>query len=169
MSSVSVSQENFGEHDGVEVKKFVIFNDSGLSITVVEYGATVISVMAPNRSGVSEEVSLNYKTLDELVSKYGPHFGCLAGRYANRIKAGKFEVDGETFQLACNNNGINHLHGGRYGFDTKVWSSEIIRNENEAGVQFTYFSPDGDEQYPGNLEVYSTKHSLLLHLDTCND
>jgi aldose 1-epimerase len=154
MSNISITKdETFGVYEGAVVNKYVISNSTGLSLTVVDYGATVISVYAPNRDGISEEVSLNYKSLDELVSKYGPHFGCLAGRYANRIKAGKFEIDGETFQLNNNNNGINHLHGGRYGFDTKVWNSSIIRNEFEAGVEFKYLSPDGDEKYPGSLEV----------------
>jgi aldose 1-epimerase len=154
-----IKDETFGVHDGVVVNKWTISNQSGLSLTCVDYGATVISVMAPNRSGVSEEVSLNYKTMDDLVSKYGPHFGCLAGRYANRIAAGKFEIDGVVTQLNLNNNGINHLHGGRYGFDTKVWNSREIRSDSEAGVEFTYFSPDGDEKYPGNLEVLC----IILH------
>jgi len=154
MSNITISKdESFGVHEGQPVSKYVIANATGLSLSIVEYGATVIGVTAPNKDGVSEEITLNYKTLDELIAKYGPHFGCLAGRYANRIKSGKFEIDGESFQLNLNNNGINHLHGGRYGFDTKVWSSRIVETDNEKGVEFAYLSPDGDELYPGTLEV----------------
>lgn len=154
MSTIEVvKDESFGIHEGKPVSKYVISNAKGLSLSVIEYGATVIGVTAPDKGGISEEISLNYKSLDELVAKYGPHFGCLAGRYANRIKAGKFQIDGESFQLNLNNNAINHLHGGRFGFDTKVWSSRIVENDNEKGVEFTYLSPDGDELYPGTLEV----------------
>eukprot|EP00128_Syssomonas_multiformis_P018359 Colp12_sorted_trinity150504_noHs@8415 len=154
MSTIKiVKDESFGVLEGRPVSSYVISNATGLSLTIIEYGATVIGVTAPNKDGVSEEISLNYNNLDELVAKYGPHFGCLAGRYANRIKAGKFEIDGESFQLNLNNNGINHLHGGRFGFDTKVWSSRIVETEHEKGVELTYLSPDGDELYPGTLEV----------------
>lgn len=135
------------------MSKYVLSNASGLSLSIVEYGATIIGVTAPDKDGICEEISLNYKSLDELVAKYGPHFGCLAGRYANRIKSGKFEIDGESFQLNLNNNGINHLHGGRFGFDTKVWSSRIVETDSEKGVEFVYLSPDGDELYPGTLEA----------------
>lgn len=164
MSTISiVKDESFGVLEGQPVSSYVISNASGLSLTIIEYGATVIGVTAPNKDGVSEEISLNYKNLDELVAKYGPHFGCLAGRYANRIKAGKFEIDGESFQLNLNNNGINHLHGGRFGFDTKIWSSRIVETEHEKGVEFSYLSPDGDELYPGTLEARQRSFPSLLY------
>ena len=99
--------------------------------------------------------------MDDYVDK-SPYFGCIAGRYANRIANGKFSLDGQEFQLATNN-GPNHLHGGNLGFDKKVWTGTPL--ENDLGILLTYRSPDGEEGYPGNLSctvVYSLSEDNKL-------
>ena len=153
--------ESYGVHKGQNVSKYTISNSTGLTLVVIEYGATIISCQAPDKNGVSEEVTLNYSTLEDVANK-ARYFGCSVGRYANRINGGKFSIDGESYQLNTNNNGINHLHGGNIGFDKQVWSSRIVRHAEESGVEFTLVSPDGDENYPGTLEVsvtYLVNHS----------
>lgn len=153
MSVTFEKDESYGVHKGQNVSKYTLSNSTGLTLVVIEYGATIISVKAPDRNGVSEEVTLNYSTLDDVANK-ARYFGCSVGRYANRINGGKFSIDGESYQLNVNNNGVNHLHGGIVGFDKKVWTSRIVRNAEDSGVEFTSVSPDGDENYPGTLEVW---------------
>src|SRR5689334_21083489 len=103
--------------------------------------------MAPDRTGVLGDIVLGYETLDEYI-KNPRYFGALIGRFANRIAGGKFSLNGEAYQLA-QNNGHNHLHGGVKGFDKRVWNSVTT----DAGLHLEYFSPDGEENYPGNLQV----------------
>ena len=121
----------------------------------LSYGATITSVLIPNR-GVFDEVTLCYRneeTLNELIGKTGPYYGCIVGRVANRIKDGKFNLEGKNYKLAVNN-GKNHLHGGITGFDKKVWNWELISpNDDQAGFKFTYFSKDNEEGYPGNMKI----------------
>ena len=132
----------------------------GVTCTVITYGATLISVQVPDRRGVSEEITLCHGTLADLESKVGPYYGCVAGRYANRIKGGVFSLDGAAYQLAVNN-GPNALHGGLRGFDKQVWVAEAFTSNHEdaapkAGVKMTHISSDGDEGYPGELHVEVT-------------
>jgi aldose 1-epimerase len=152
--SFTRSQESFGSVPGVggEVIAYTIANSTGISITVLNYGATLLSVTAIDKKGVSEEVTLNYRTLDEVVTNHGPYYGCIAGRVANRIKHGKFSVDGVDYNLAINN-GENSLHGGTVGFDQKIWTAVEISSGESCGVELSYTSPDGEEGYPGNLKV----------------
>lgn len=134
---------------------YTITNGLGLQVKILSYGATIISILAPNRMGECEEVTLSYRTQEELEKNPGPYYGCIAGRYANRIKEGKFLLDGNEYKLAINN-GPNALHGGINGFDKKVWDSRAFIDGTGAGVVFTCTSSDGEEGYPGNLNVTIT-------------
>lgn len=134
-------------YDGISIQKYNL-NNGFLSVDIVTYGATITSIKMPNKEGLHEEVTLCYDTYEKLVNNPGPYYGCVAGRYANRIKNGKFQIDNIDYQLAINN-GPNALHGGIIGFDKKIWDARII----EGGVMFSYVSVDGEEGYPGNLTV----------------
>jgi len=115
------------------------------------YGAAIISVRVPDRTGRLDDVVLGFDTLDGYVTR-ARFFGTIVGRYGNRIGKGRFSLDGATFQLATNN-GANHLHGGVKGFDQRVWKAEPFERDGNAGVTFSYRSPDGEEGYPGALEA----------------
>ena len=146
--AMTVARKAFGEMpDGEKVSLFVLTNANGLQVSLLDYGATVKEILTPDRNGKFANVSLGFSNLSDYREK-SPYFGCIAGRYANRIAGGKFSLDGKEYQLATNN-GPNHLHGGERGFDKIVWNAKI--KEVGTGVVFTMRSPDGDEGYPGSL------------------
>ncbi len=151
---VTVEKAPFGEVGGKKVSLYTLKNAHGMTVKITDYGGIVTSLVVPDREGKPADVVLGYDHLDGYLEK-SPYFGALIGRYANRIAGGKFELDGREYRLACNN-GPNHLHGGVRGFDKRVWDSEAYRAAGEAGVILRYLSPDGEEGYPGNLEVQVT-------------
>src|SRR5437764_2740052 len=145
----------FGKtNDGQEVKVHTLTNLHGIRVRLIDYGATLISVETPDRSGKDANITLGFKTLDGYLQRH-PFFGSTVGRYGNRIGGGKFTLDGKTYTLATNN-GPNHLHGGRKGFDAVLWKAEPVKNPEVVGVKFSHTSPDGDEGYPGKLNVTVT-------------
>ena len=153
LKPMTVAKKAFGEMpDGSKVSEFVLTNAHGMQVSLLDYGATVKDIMAPDRNGVYANVSLGFGNLDDYREK-SPYFGCTAGRYANRIAKGVFSLDGKEYKLATNN-GPNHLHGGERGFDKHVWSARI--SETETAVTFNRRSPDGEEGYPGNLSCKVT-------------
>lgn len=149
---VRLEKTNFGAMpDGRTVWLFTLTNAKGMKAKVMSYGATLTAVEAPDREGKSADVTLGFDNLPDYLTK-NRFFGSIAGRYANRIAKGRFTLDGQTYQLAVNSK-PNHIHGGVKGFDKQVWDAEPFEREQEAGVTFTYLSPDGDEGYPGNLKA----------------
>eukprot|EP01041_Mallomonas_annulata_P002369 gene2369-4598_t len=155
--SCSVIVENtrsLGLHAGEEVLEFKVATEN-VYILCNEFGATISSVFMKDRNGVEEEISLCYSNLPDIVSEKNPYYGCAIGRVANRICKGKFSLNGVNYQLAVNN-GPNHLHGGIRGFNKCLWKSKIIIGGVSSGVQFSLTSPDGDEGYPGTVEVTVT-------------
>ncbi len=146
--AMTVEMKSFGKMpDGQKVNLFILTNANKMQVSLLDYGATVKDILIPDRNGKFSNVSLGFSNLDDYRDK-SPYFGCIAGRYANRIAKGKFTIDGEEYQLATNN-GPNHLHGGEVGFDKIVWDSKLL--DTGTGVVFTMRSPDGNEGYPGNL------------------
>jgi len=137
--------------DNSEVDLFILTNKNGLSASVMNYGATLVALEAPDRHGQLIDVLLGFDTLDGYVHHNSPYFGCIVGRCANRIAQGKFQLDGKVHHLATNN-GPHHLHGGHKGFDKAFWPATIDEGKSSS-VRFTHRSPDGDEGYPGNLSV----------------
>ncbi|MFK7921514.1 MAG: aldose epimerase family protein [Bacteroidia bacterium] len=131
---------------GEGVESFRLSNPSGMEVVISNYAATIVSVRTPDREGRIDEVCLGFDTIEEYYGSH-PHFGGVVGRYGNRIKAGKFSLDGKEYSLAINN-GPNHLHGGLEGFDRKVWT--VLEAEDNT-VLLQYISPDGEEGYPGKL------------------
>ncbi len=136
---------------GEEVLEYTLTNARGVEMKVINYGCTITSLMVPDRNGDFGDVVLGYDSLKGYVdSKH--YVGSIIGRYANRISNGRFNLDGEFYSLVQNQY-PHHLHGGNRGFDKVVWQSGEIENENGVGVDFHHLSLDGDEGYPGNLQV----------------
>lgn len=146
---MSITKNSFGiGPDGDEVYLYTLTNESGVEVSITNYGGTVTAIKVPDRNGVFGDIVLGYETVDEYV-KNSPYFGALIGRHANRIAHGEFSLNGVEYQLA-QNNGANHLHGGVKGFDKRVWKA----TENAPNrLHLELFSEDGDENYPGNLSV----------------
>ena len=134
--------------EGHDISAFEMSNSDGLSIRVMAYGASLMSVMFPDRQGNSRELTLGFDDLSGYLGDH-PYFGSTIGRCANRIRRGRFVLNGEEYDLACNEDGRHHLHGGRMGFDRKIWRAD----PGEDCIEFAYFSPHGEEGYPGNLDV----------------
>lgn len=140
---------------GQKVKIYTMTNKNGLKAQVTEYGAILVSMQTPDKSGKSAELTHGYDTLEGWLTNTS-YFGATVGRFGNRIKDGKFSLDGKDYKLATNNEpgGIPcALHGGIKGFDKVVWSGKVIEGK---GVEFSYVSKDGEEGYPGNLTVHVT-------------
>lgn len=138
-----------GKVDGKEVKMYVLSNNKGAEITVINYGAKVVSLMIPDKDGKLTDIVLGHNNLEEYLNSQEPYFGAVCGRTGNRVAKGKFTIDGTEYQLAINN-GPNNLHGGLRGFNAVVWDTKQVNNQT---LELTYLSKDGEEGYPGNLNV----------------
>ncbi len=133
---------------------FTLANKNGITIKVSNYGGIITSILAPDKNGTFEDIVLGYQNIDEYQNN-SSYFGCIVGRYANRIAMGKMVIDNKEYQLATNN-GSNHLHGGTHGFDKMIWEAEEFQDEQQVGLHLRYLSKDGEESYPGNLAVLVT-------------
>lgn len=152
--------------DGTEVSLYTLVNDQGMQATITNYGGIIVALTAPDREGAFEDVVLGFDTLQEYV-EHNPFFGCLVGRYGNRIANGKFTLDGVEYVLAQNND-ENHLHGGIKGFDKRVWAARAKETANGPALKLTYTSPDCEEGYPGTLSVkvvYTLTNDNALKID----
>ncbi|SRR5712692_5023500 len=155
MKTATLSRTSFGTMpDGRAVEIFTLTNPAGLEVRTMPYGAIIVSVRAPDRNGRVGDVVFGFDTLDGYLTR-SRYFGCVVGRYGNRIAKGRFTLDGRTYTLATNN-GPNHLHGGVRGFDKQLWRAEPFERDGTVGVVYRLTSPDGDEGYPGTLEARVT-------------
>lgn len=152
---MSVTRANFGSlPDGRVVEQFVIANAHGVEVRAITYGGIIAAVRTPDRAGHLDDVVLGFDNLDGYLTS-SPYFGAIVGRYANRIANGQFTLDGVTHHLA-RNNGPNALHGGLRGFDKVLWTAEPFGDDRHAGVRLRYTSADGEEGYPGTVNVIVT-------------
>lgn len=153
-----IDVESFGTlPDGREARLFTLTNAHGLRARVSDLGATLVAMETPDRHGRLADISLGFDRAATYLDPANPYLGATAGRFANRIRDGRFTLDGKTYQLATNNQpgGIPcHLHGGDLGFNRVLWNAETDEAAN--AVTFTYLSPDGDEGYPGALATRVT-------------
>lgn len=155
---MNVKKEPFGVlNDGREVDRYWLLGEN-LRVAVLSYGATIQRIEFADK-----DVVLGYDTLEGYLQG-GSYQGASIGRYANRIAAGKFILNGNEYNVGCNENGVGHLHGGFVGFNRKLWSGEIVETEYPC-VIFTQTAMDGEEGYPGNLDVsvtYTLKEDSLI-------
>ena len=140
--------------DGSAVEAIELVNDHGVTARILTYGATLQSVVTPDRQGRKADVVLGYDRVQDYEAKPN-YFGVTVGRYANRIAGGRFELGGQTYQLP-KNNGPNSLHGGGQGFDRKLWRVEAVEGGPTPKVVLSLTSPDGEAGYPGALQVRTT-------------
>jgi len=136
------------------MQTFTLSNNAGLTIQLMEYGAAVTSILAPDRNGVIKDVALGYDSLRGYIDGTA-YMGAIVGRYGNRVGRGSFLLDGKPCQLS-RNEGENHLHGGWKGFDKVIWEGTFLDDAEEPSVMFRYISPDGEEGYPGTAELTVT-------------
>jgi aldose 1-epimerase len=160
---MAITKEIFGKTaDGQTVDAYLLENEN-LAVKIITYGATIVSIEAPDSDENVDDIVLGFDDMAGYQSAGNPFFGACCGRFANRIAGGKFSLDGQDYSLAVNN-GPNSLHGGLVGFDKKVWDAEIVGD----AVKMTLVSPDGEEGYPGTLNVeltYSLNADGELRLD----
>jgi aldose 1-epimerase len=166
-----VKSEPFGKTpDGKPVEIFALTNAGGIEIRAMNYGGIITSLRVPDRNGRVDDVVLGFDRLDGYLKDH-PFFGAIIGRYGNRIAKGQFSLNGQTYKLATNN-GPNHLHGGDKGFDKVLWNAKAVPGKN--AVTFSRTSPDGEEGYPGNLQVEVTytltdKNELVVEYRAATD
>jgi aldose 1-epimerase len=143
---------------------FVLENRNGMKATITNYGGRLVSLWVPDKTTTPVDVVVGFKSVDEYVNSTEPYFGATIGRYGNRIAKGKFSLDGKQYTLFTNN-GPNTLHGGKVGFQAVVWKAKQF---NDSTLELTYLSKDGEEGFPGNLDVkvtYSLTANNELKLD----
>ena len=145
--------------DGKEVYIYILTNPNGMIAKITNYGATVTELWVPDQNGKMDDVVLGFDNISDYEEK-SDYFGCIVGRYGNRIAKGRFALDGEEYVLATNND-ENHLHGGVKGFDKVVWDAEAKETARGPALELNYLSKDGEEGYPGNLNVTVTY--ILTH------
>jgi aldose 1-epimerase len=167
-----IKEEQVAEHNGQAVNHYVLDNGT-MQVELSNYGGLVFKIIAPDKNGTMENITLTLDSVPEFITKANPFFGATAGRVANRIGKGQFELDGKSYQLATNN-GNNHLHGGDEGFNKKVWTPETYSNDSTVGVKMTYLSVDGEEGYPGNLTSIlwmelTTDNALRIRFEATTD
>jgi len=172
-AQVTVTKESFGKTaDGENVDLYTLRNVHGVEAKITNYGGILVSLKVPDRNGKFDDVVLGFNDLDSYLKGH-PYFGALIGRYGNRIAKGRFTLNGVEYKLAVNN-GENHLHGGIKGFDKVVWTGKESKTNDGPAVTLNYLSKDGEEGYPGNLNVTVTytltnKDELKINYEATTD
>ena len=163
---MTIAKEVFGKVDSKDVHLYTLTNKNGAICKITNYGGIVTDIQVPDKKGNLGSVILGFDSLEKYLAGH-PYFGCITGRYANRIAEGKFSIDGTEYTLATNN-GANHLHGGIKGFDKQIWTATEIKTANHVGLKLTRTSPDGEEGYPGKLDaevIYKWTNDNALEID----
>ena len=167
MLASSIKTEPFGKMpDGSLVTKYTLSNDKGASVSIIDLGGTITNIMMPDREGKTADIVLGCTSVESYL-KDSPYFGCITGRYCNRIGNAKFTLEGKEYTLAANN-GKHHLHGGTEGFNKKLWTATPGTRDRNPSLALTYTSPDGEEGYPGALSckvTYTLDNDNTLQID----
>ncbi|WP_137679967.1 aldose epimerase family protein [Aurantiacibacter suaedae] len=166
-AAATAERSVFGEMpDGEVVEAVTLSGENGVSVRVITLGATIQSFNAPGRDGAIADITIGYDTVEDYLERPN-YWGQTIGRYANRVAGARFSLDGKTYQVS-QNDGENSLHGGAEGFDKRNWTLESVADGERASAVFTLRSPDGDQGYPGNLDVrvvYSLDEHGALTID----
>lgn len=163
-NKAAISEKPFGNHEGQAITEYTLTNANGMQVSIINYGGTITRLIVPGKDGQKADMVTGFDSLSGFLQKGNPYFGALIGRYGNRIAKGKFTLEGKTYTLAGNDNG-NSLHGGNKGYDKVVWAAE---KQGDNALKLTYRSKDGEEGYPGNLDVtvvYTLTPDNELRLD----
>lgn len=149
---LSITKKNFGTMpDGTKVDIFTITNSQNMSVDITNFGGIVVSLLVPDKNGNIADVALGYPQLEKYFDN-DAYLGALVGRHANRIEDARFELNGKVYELA-KNDGRNHLHGGKIGLHNVTWEATITNQDGLDTLVLTHTSPDGEENYPGKLDV----------------
>jgi len=157
--------------EGKDVALYTLESGNGFTMQVTNYGGRIVSLWAPDKNGKYEDVVLGFENIDKYINNEGERYlGPVIGRYANRIAKAQFELDGVKYQLPANDNG-NCLHGGLKGFDSHPWNVDTV---NSNMIQMSYISPDGDEGFPGTVNVTMTytltkENELVINYSATTD
>tara|TARA_B100000674_G_scaffold496615_1_gene527345 strand:+ start:769 stop:1908 length:1140 start_codon:yes stop_codon:yes gene_type:complete len=166
MNQLKIEKKEFGTtEDNVTVYQFVLSNENGMEVSIINYGGIITSLKAKDRHGKYQDIVLGFNSLAPYEDE-NPYFGALIGRYGNRIAKGAFRLDDKTYNLDINN-APNHLHGGLKGFHKVVWNPKEIINDTNVSLELTYLSKHMEEGYPGNLDVkvtYTLNNKDELHV-----
>lgn len=170
-SKATITMQSFGKtKDGTDTSLYTLTNANGVKAEITNYGGIVVRLFVPDREGNLDDVVLGYNTVAEYILDT-PYFGALIGRVGNRIADGKFKLNGKIHNLVTNNFPDDkpcHLHGGTVGFDKVVWDAEPFIESNTPGLRLHYLSVDGEEGYPGNLDItveYRLTNNNSLQID----
>lgn len=161
----SVIKDDWGVVDNKPVYLYTISNKNGMELKMTNYGGIITSIMVPDKNGVIEDVVLGFDSLKQYIAP-NPCFGATIGRFANRIKNGEFTINDSVYHVVRNDNGKNHLHGGME-FNHAVWDSKIVNNELGTGLELRYFSKDGTNGFPGNVQsvvTYTLTDNNAIHV-----
>jgi aldose 1-epimerase len=151
----NIQKEDFGTlSTGEQVDLYTLTGSTGIKVKIMTYGGAIVALETPDRDGQMTDVTLGFDNLADYET-HRAFFGATIGRFGNRIAKGTFTLDGETYELATNND-PNHLHGGVKGYDRVVWTAEPVEDEAAPGLKLSYLSVDGEEGYPGNLDIVVT-------------
>jgi aldose 1-epimerase len=148
---MKIRRKLFGNISGQKVYQYILTNHSGMELRVINYGGIVTHLLVPDMEGNIKDIVLGFNNLEDYLGDH-PFLGAIVGRYGNRIAHGKFSINGNYYQLPINNGG-HCLHGGIETFSHKIWDIEPIESEDNCGVKLSLTSPDGDQGFPGNLNV----------------
>ncbi len=168
-----IEKQYFGTlEDGRAVYSYTLINKNGMKARIADYGGTILGILVPDREGRFTDVIGGYDSIYDYVHASG-YQGALIGRFGNRIAGGKFRLDGKDYSLYLNNNGVNHLHGGKEGFNAKIFDVAYIDGD-EPSLKLHYVSPDGEEGYPGTLDLTVTytltkDNALSLRYEAATD
>src|SRR5690242_20543468 len=159
--------------DGTRIDAVTLTGANGVSATIISFGATLQSFKVPDRNGKIADIELGYDTLEEYVARPN-YWGATIGRYANRIAGGHFKLDGKSYQLPLNDNGVNSLHGGSMGWDRLPWRIVSVTQGKVASVKLEITSPAGDQGYPGTVHATATYSldeagNLVIDYDATTD
>ena len=170
---MAITTREFGKNaQGQVVTQYIMTNASGANVKMIDFGATITSICVPDKNGVLADVVLGFDDMEGYLKGHG-HMGETIGRYGNRIGKGQFTLDGVDYQLACNN-GVNHLHGGNVGYGVQMWDVTTIEEAEQDTLAFHLTSPDGEENYPGTLDMvvtytWDSENNLIIRYRATTD